>query len=52
MGSGVAAGLNFFAFLSLMMTLMSALMSRKNSSSSAVAFFINLFLIVLAFLLE
>lgn len=46
----VAAGVNFFAFLSLMITLISALMSRKNSSGSAIAFFINLFLIILAFL--
>lgn len=46
----VAAGVNFFAFLSLMITVISSLMSRRNSSGSAVAFFINLFLIILAFL--
>ncbi|GAV55542.1 hypothetical protein ZYGR_0AV01740 [Zygosaccharomyces rouxii] len=46
----VAAGVNFFAFLSLMITLLSALMSRRNSPGSAIAFFINLFLIILSFL--
>ncbi|AQZ10997.1 DCV1 (YFR012W) and YOL019W [Zygosaccharomyces parabailii] len=47
----VAAGLNFFAFLSLMMTLVSTLMSRDgNIRGSAFAFFVNLFFTALSFL--
>lgn len=47
----VAAGLNFFAFLSLMMTLVSVLLSRSGTiKGSAFAFFVNLFLTALAFL--